>query len=67
MTPFMERVAPVVDATIATLAKTSFIEDPVAGGKILAIDGQFMLIHLGRSKIGAPREQAATHSLITGV
>jgi hypothetical protein len=27
----MERVAPVVDQTIAALAKTSFIEDPIAG------------------------------------
>jgi hypothetical protein len=33
VTAFMERVAPVVDATIAALAKTSFIEDPVAGVK----------------------------------
>jgi len=30
---FMERVAPVVDATIGALAKTQFIEDPVAGTK----------------------------------
>jgi hypothetical protein len=29
----MERVAPVVDATIAALARTRFIEDPVAGVK----------------------------------
>src|SRR5437588_12593000 len=29
----MERVAPVVDATIGALAKTRFIEDPVAGTK----------------------------------
>jgi hypothetical protein len=29
----MERVAPVVDATIAALAKTRFIDDPVAGIK----------------------------------
>jgi hypothetical protein len=28
---FMERVTPVVDATIAALARTKFIEDPVAG------------------------------------
>jgi hypothetical protein len=30
---FMERVTPVVDATIAALARTQFIEDPVAGVK----------------------------------
>jgi hypothetical protein len=30
---FMERVAPVVDATISALARTRFIEDPVAGVK----------------------------------
>jgi hypothetical protein len=29
----MERVAPVVDATIAALSRTSFIEDPIAGLK----------------------------------
>lgn len=28
---FMERVAPVVDETIAALAKTRFVEDPIAG------------------------------------
>jgi hypothetical protein len=33
MTEFMERVAPVVDATIAALAETSFTEDPIAGVK----------------------------------
>ena len=33
MSAFMERVAPVVDATIAALARTRFIEDPVAGVK----------------------------------
>jgi hypothetical protein len=31
VTAFMERVGPVIDATIAALAKTSFTEDPVAG------------------------------------
>ncbi|RWC77737.1 MAG: hypothetical protein EOS71_00385 [Mesorhizobium sp.] len=30
---FMERVAPIVDETIATLARTKFVEDPIAGGK----------------------------------
>lgn len=30
---FMDRVAPVVDQTIATLAKTSFVEDPIAGAR----------------------------------
>ncbi|MEC9369533.1 MAG: hypothetical protein VX871_12675 [Pseudomonadota bacterium] len=30
---FMERVAPVVDATIDALAKTRFVEDPIAGTK----------------------------------
>jgi len=30
---FMERAAPVVDATIAALARKRFIEDPVAGAK----------------------------------
>ena len=30
---FMERVAPVVDQTIAALARTTFIDDPVAGIK----------------------------------
>jgi hypothetical protein len=30
---FMERVAPVVDETIASLARKSFIEDPIAGIK----------------------------------
>jgi hypothetical protein len=30
---FMERVTPVVDQTIAALARTQFIEDPVAGVK----------------------------------
>jgi hypothetical protein len=28
---FMERVAPVVDATIAALSRTGFVEDPIAG------------------------------------
>jgi hypothetical protein len=30
---FMERVAPIVDATITALSQTRFIEDPVAGVK----------------------------------
>ena len=30
---FMERVGPVVDATIAALSRTRFIDDPVAGVK----------------------------------
>jgi hypothetical protein len=30
---FMERVIPVVDETIAALARTKFIEDPIAGIK----------------------------------
>ncbi|MDG4904554.1 MULTISPECIES: hypothetical protein [unclassified Mesorhizobium] len=30
---FMDRVAPVVDETIATLARTKFVEDPIAGVK----------------------------------
>ena len=30
---FMERVAPVVDETIRALAKTKFVQDPVAGLK----------------------------------
>jgi hypothetical protein len=30
---FMERVAPVVDETIRALAKTKFVQDPVAGMK----------------------------------
>jgi hypothetical protein len=29
----MERVAPVVDATIAALSETQFIDDPIAGVK----------------------------------
>jgi len=29
--PFLERVAPVVDETIESLARTAFIEDPIAG------------------------------------
>jgi hypothetical protein len=33
LSSFIERVAPIVDATIAALAKTRFIEDPVAGTK----------------------------------
>jgi hypothetical protein len=28
---FMERVAPVIDGTIAALARTQFVEDPIAG------------------------------------
>lgn len=31
MSGFMERVAPVVDETIRALAKTRFINDPIAG------------------------------------
>jgi hypothetical protein len=30
---FMERVTPVVDDTIKALAKTKFLQDPVAGTK----------------------------------
>src|SRR5262245_51809551 len=30
---FMERVAPVVDETIRALAKTKFVEDPIAGAR----------------------------------
>src|SRR5436309_11970072 len=30
---FMERVAPVVDETIRALAKTKFVQDPIAGLK----------------------------------
>jgi hypothetical protein len=30
---FMERVAPVVDETIAALSKVKFVEDPIAGAK----------------------------------
>jgi hypothetical protein len=30
---FMERVGPVVDETIRSLAKTKFVQDPVAGLK----------------------------------
>lgn len=30
---YMERVAPIVDETIATLSRTKFIEDPIAGVK----------------------------------
>ena len=30
---FMEQVAPVVDDTIKALAKTKFVQDPVAGTK----------------------------------
>jgi hypothetical protein len=30
---FMERVGPVVDATIAALSRTAFVEDPIAGTK----------------------------------
>lgn len=33
MATFMERVAPIVDETIRALAKTKFIEDPVAGSR----------------------------------
>lgn len=33
MTTFMERVAPVVDETIRALARTKFIEDPIAGDR----------------------------------
>jgi hypothetical protein len=33
MATFMERVTPVVDETIRALARTKFIEDPVAGSK----------------------------------
>lgn len=32
-TTFFERVAPVVDETIAALARTAFVEDPIAGSK----------------------------------
>jgi len=30
---FMERVSPIVDTTIRTLAKTKFVIDPIAGPK----------------------------------
>src|SRR5829696_24132 len=30
---FMERIAPVVDSTIGTLARTAFTQDPIAGTK----------------------------------
>lgn len=30
---FMDRIVPVVDETIAALAKTKFVEDPIAGAK----------------------------------
>ena len=33
LSTFMERVAPVVDTTIAALSRTRFIEDPIAGVK----------------------------------
>jgi hypothetical protein len=33
MTTFMARVAPVVDETIRALARTKFIEDPIAGDR----------------------------------
>src|SRR5262245_40202311 len=33
MATFMERVAPVVDESIRALARTKFIEDPVAGSR----------------------------------
>ena len=33
MSAFMERVTPVIDETIRTLAKTKFINDPVAGDR----------------------------------
>ncbi|MEI9887732.1 MAG: hypothetical protein WDN08_14765 [Rhizomicrobium sp.] len=33
MAEFMERVSPVVDATISLLAKTKFVVDPIAGEK----------------------------------
>lgn len=31
--PYMDRVVPVIEETIATLARTKFIEDPIAGRK----------------------------------
>lgn len=30
---YMDRISPIVDETIATLARTKFIEDPIAGAK----------------------------------
>ena len=49
MSAFMERAAPVVDATIAALSRTGFVEDRVAGTVVLTLSAAIlstMGIHL---------------------